>query len=117
MRVKPVLLSKAEKLPDEPNYERKGAARRQAFLVANMAVYFGDNFSVTRTQLQQVNDGTLKLYLLGYVDYMDAFGQKHRGGYARIYDPRPGLSNNLGFVTEDGYNYDKSKGRRLKVRW
>jgi hypothetical protein len=48
---------------------------------------------------------------------MDAFGQKHRGGYARIYDPQPGLSNNLGLATEGGYNRDRSKGPRRKMRW
>jgi hypothetical protein len=41
------------------------------------------------------------------VDYIDAFGERHRGGYARIYDPQPGVPNNLGFVAQDGYNYDR----------
>lgn len=107
MRVKPVLLSNGESLPSRPNYERQGSQTRKAFLVADMAVYFGDTFSVTPAQAEQINDGTLKLYLIGYVDYIDAFGQHHRGGYARLYDPQPGLSNNLAFVTEGGYNYDR----------
>ena len=77
--------------------------------MANGSAYFGDNFSITPSELEQVKEGTLKLYLVGYVDYMDAFGERHRGGYARIYDPQPGLPNNLGFVTEDGYNYDRPR--------
>ena len=108
MRVKPVLTPKAKSLPAKPNYKRKGGdTTHKAFLVANGSAYFGDNFSITPSELEQVKDGTLKLYLIGYVDYIDAFGERHRGGYARIYDPQPGVPNNLGFVAQDGYNYDR----------
>ena len=72
MRVKPVLILKAKSLPAEPNYKRKGGDTHKAFLVANGSAYFGDNFSITPSELEQVKDGTLKLYLIGYVDYMDA---------------------------------------------
>jgi type II secretory pathway pseudopilin PulG len=118
MRVKPVLLSNADNLSPEPNYERKGSDTHKAFLVANGSAYFGDNFSITPSQLAQVNDGTLKLYLIGYVDYIDAFGERHRGGYARLYDPsQPGPDNNLFFVTEDGYNYDRVRRQGEGSDW
>ena len=50
---------------------------------------------------------------------MDQFGDRHRAGYARLYGPRiddPRLyktdaefvaRNNLVFVSEAGYNYDR----------
>ena len=50
-------------------------------------------------EFQQVLLGQLTLYLFGYVDYIDAFGQRHRGGYARLFMPEQ-KENNLVFVTE-----------------
>jgi len=54
--------------------------------------------------LNPVN-GTIRLCLFGYVEYLDAFGKSHRAGYAREYLPIQG--NNLVFITEPGYNYDR----------
>ncbi len=47
------------------------------------------------------------LCLVGYVDYIDAFGQRHRSGYAREY--RHIIGNNLVFVTQKDYNYDRQR--------
>ena len=51
-----------------------------------------------------------ELWLYGFVDYTDEFGQDHRGGYARVYcDTRAGRrdeNNNLVFVGKAGWNYD-----------
>jgi hypothetical protein len=55
------------------------------------------------------------------VDYIDAFGQRLRSGYARVYkpvrdDPRLYASpqdhakrSNLVFVTQEGYDYDRQR--------
>ncbi len=48
-----------------------------------------------------------ELWLYGYVDYTDEFGQDHRGGYARVY--REGKGNNLFFVGKTGWNYDSPR--------
>ena len=48
------------------------------------------------------------LCLLGYVDYMDAFEQRHRFGYARQFVPNT-RENNLVFITKPGYNYDRER--------
>lgn len=42
------------------------------------------------------------LWLIGYVDYFDKFGDRHRSGSARKYIPLPllGSPNNLVFTTE-----------------
>ena len=55
-----------------------------------------------------------ELWLYGFVDYTDEFGQSHRGGYARVYIPEkddPSIPvekrNNLSFVSEPGWNYDR----------
>ena len=56
------------------------------------------------------------LYLFGYVDYTDQFGQNHRAGYARRYDPNIKKGqNNLVFVTEYGYNYDEPRTKNTFV--
>ena len=56
----------------------------------------------------------------GYVDYIDQFGQRHRGGYARVYDPRLDTEpsrNNLLFITQKGYNYDRLRKRGEGSDW
>ncbi len=54
-----------------------------------------------------------ELWLYGFVDYTDEFGQDHRGGYARVYsDALAGRSdemNNLVFVDKAGWNYDSPR--------
>ena len=52
-----------------------------------------------------IQTGTKTLYFVGYVDYVDAFKVRHRGGYARVYD-RHERTNNLIFVTSSAYNFD-----------
>jgi hypothetical protein len=111
MMVKPVLVLNSKKLPAKPDYRRSTEVRR-AFLVTNMTARFGEVFSVRKEELAEIQDGTRKLYLIGYVDYEDVFGNSHRGGYARLYDPSISKGNNLTFVTEPGYNYDRRYGRR-----
>ncbi len=98
------LLISSAPLPPVPPY---GPARQiNAFLTA------GDEFFVplpiTASQLAQIHAGAAA-YVLGYVDYRDQFGrgQRHQCAYARRYDDHsPG--NNLVFVTEAGYNYEKT---------
>ena len=112
MMVKPVLLLNSEKLPAKPDYRRSQTEQRRAFLVAGMSAYFGEVFSVSEEALAEIQNGTRQLYLMGYVDYVDVFGNSHRGGYARLYDPTISKGNNLTFVTEPGYNYDRPYRRR-----
>lgn len=60
----------------------------------------GDSFTVSKewnlpdvsiTDIQSLGNATsttpTHLWILGYVDYIDKFGKRHRSGYARIYDP------------------------------
>jgi hypothetical protein len=59
-----------------------------------------------------VAKGALTLYFVGYVDYIDA--TRHRGGYARVYDLRRDAEpiehrNNLVFVNDSAYNYDRRR--------
>ena len=66
------------------------------------------------------NAFTHTLYLIGYVDYIDQFGQRHRGGYARMYKPLTVLlqnQNNLFYVIQEGYNYDRLRKRGEGEDW
>jgi hypothetical protein len=57
---------------------------------------------------RRIQDGTLTLWVLGYVDYTDVFGTTHRAGYARRFYPKA-TDNNLVFETKPGYNYDNER--------
>ncbi len=70
-----------------------------------------------------MKDYSSDLFIVGFVDYRDKFGTRHRGGYARKYaiakDDRCSYDsdeaflkrNNLIIVTESGYNYDRPRRR------
>lgn len=53
----------------------------------------------------RVQDGSEHLWLIGYVDYRDRFGKRHRGGYGRHYNRHTGY---LDFdETTGALNYDR----------
>jgi hypothetical protein len=107
MFVKPAFVSIASTLPVTPDYSRQRTEPpRRGFLVADMSAYFNEQFDISTEQANQIVAGSLTLYVIGYVDYIDAFGQHHRGGYARRFECQS-VANNLVFVTEAGYNYDE----------
>ena len=115
--LRPRILANGELLPEIPDYSR---AREQkslhAFLVTEEDFIYNnpEAFSMGEQNVPDVDNGTKKLYVFGYVDYIDAFEQRHRAGYAMVYKP-PGPSrveffggrDNLVLVTQEGYNYDR----------
>jgi hypothetical protein len=118
----PHVLKISEMLPAEPDYQRhKGLpSPLRAFLVANDKFFFRPKrVSIAPAEITAIKAGLSNFYLIGYVDYRDKFGATHRAGYARIYHPdqdrREGWESdkafkkrsNLGFVLDDGYNYDR----------
>jgi hypothetical protein len=75
----------------------------------------GDHFDVTPSiaisaeDAERIVDGA-PVWLIGYVDYRDAFRRRYRAGYARRYDPDPASGvDNLIFETQRGYNYDRRR--------
>jgi hypothetical protein len=113
-----LVLPKGVPLPESPLYERQSGSIPTGFLVANDEMVFHRHYQITSDDMTAVRDHQSDLYLIGYVDYMDQFGQRHRAGYARLYramtDDRKSYRhdaefeerNNLNFVVKDGYNYD-----------
>ncbi len=67
--------------------------------------------------LAAILSGTKSLYFVGYVDYVDAFKQRYRAGYARVYNPHDDKTNNLIFVTSSAYNYDTPRPEGVGTDW
>ena len=55
--------------------------------------------------IHAIQAGAIGAWLVGYVEYQDRFGHRHRGGYARRHDPAQ-PQNNLVFELHENYNYD-----------
>jgi hypothetical protein len=124
------LLFRDQPLPTDPPYDKTLAE------VLRIPMMPGD--TINKTFVWQVPEETLtqvalnsgELYVIGFVDYLDEFGGRHRSGYGRVYSPRErertlfyreeaGLiqhvddpataQNNLPFVAEMNYNYDRPR--------
>jgi hypothetical protein len=113
--LKPVLVLAGESLPKKPDYARDRAMQSsKAFLVANEHFKFGDMFMFKPDTPQRLRDSDLWFYLIGYVDYVDVFGTRHRAGYARRYVPDRDegpkeTRNNLVLVADSAYTYDRPR--------
>lgn len=102
--VTPHLTRPGARLPDRPTYLGVSVfPTTQAFLVTNDHIFTTQAFPFP--EWQYVIAGLWTLYLFGYVDYIDAFGERHRGGYARMLAPDQ-RNNNLVFITNTAFNYD-----------
>jgi hypothetical protein len=119
--MQPVVLPNNQSLPRGPKYARFWGEIPQAFLVAQEEFFYNVPVSISAEQMAAVNNAfTHTLYLVGYVDYIDQFGQRHRGGYARMYKPLTEFlkgQNNLVYVVQEGYNYDRRRRRAEGEDW
>ena len=114
VRLSPMVLPQTEGLPSLPRYAAPNGQSAQAFLVASDNIFLGMEFTVQ--DWAAIQTGTKTLYFIGYVDYVDAFKGRHRGGYARAYD-RHERTNNLVFVTSSAYNYDVPRPEGVGTDW
>ena len=107
--LKPVILPPGEKLPPKPNYirDRENLESPKAFLVCDDYFFVTEYFD-NKEQFLAIQEGTAILYLIGYVDYVDAFNKRHRGGYARKYVLFDKI-NNLKLVPDSAYTYDRER--------
>jgi hypothetical protein len=91
----------------------------QAILVTDDEFFLSRIYRITEDEMSKVKNLLSDLYMIGYVDYTDQFGQRHRGGYARQYWPMLDIRkqhetdeqfaqrNNLTVVAKKGYDYDR----------
>lgn len=107
------VLPSGDQLPAIPPYAANVGRRfGRAFLVASDEYWLRDHvLNVDREAVPQIESGQLILYLFGYVDYVDRMtGEIHRGGWGRRYHPgRPPGRNNLAFIDDAGYLYDRPR--------
>jgi hypothetical protein len=127
--LKPVVIIHNRQLPANPDYSGIRTVFPKAFLVANEAFYLTHVLRVDPGEIDAVKSLMSDLYVIGYVDYIDKFGDRHRGGYARRYAPLKDQKagdtppeihakrNNLIFVTQHGYNYDYPRKRGEGEDW
>ncbi len=119
--VKPVVVPNNQSLPKRPDYSRIWGQIPHAFLVAQEEFLHEVRFKISPDQMALVNNAfTHTLYLIGYVDYIDQFGHRHRSGYARMYKPLTELlrhQSNLFYVVQEGYNYDRPRQRGEGEDW
>jgi hypothetical protein len=110
-------------LPYPPDFT--GAKRYKcssAFLVRGESIFyqFYDEAILNKMSIEDIKGEKVILNLYGYVDYTDAFGKCHRGGFGQNYyaayddstkyttDEFP-RRNNLTFLMQAGYNYDRQR--------
>lgn len=80
--------------------------KSEAFLVANDSFKVFDEDEVAADDMLKVESGH-SLIVYGYVDYIDCFGIRHRGGYGRVFDGMNARGNNLIYPEIPGLNYDR----------
>jgi hypothetical protein len=120
--VKNMTLYRTELVPEIPDYSWDGERESsKAFLVADDEFFLMNIAPMSTNDRTHIANGEKKLFVFGYVDYIDQFGTRHRGGFARIYEPA--LDNranyesdkhftgrgNLIFMTKKGYDYDRPR--------
>jgi hypothetical protein len=127
--MKPAVVAHNESLPTIPDYtcEDSGPPLR-AFLVKDDEFFLPRHYSITQYQMKQVREHSADLYVIGFVDYRDQFGERHRGGYARRYYPviddmkyeneaERAKRNNLLVFAQERYNYDRRRHRGEGKDW
>jgi hypothetical protein len=127
--MKPVVVARHEPLPTVPDYtcEDPGPPLR-AFLVKDDEFFLPRHYSIPKDQMKRVTEHSADLYVIGFVDYRDQFGDRHRGGYARRYYPaidemkyeneaERAKRNNLLVLAQERYNYDRRRHRGEGKDW
>jgi hypothetical protein len=120
--IKTLILSPGESLPSAPDYAGAPPDTTQAFLTSGDKVFLRRSFPITDQQSAALRSRGSTLFFFGYVDYVDVFGQRHRGGYARRYLPeldvgRDKDKNNLAVVANRAYNYDRVRKSDEGTAW
>ena len=106
------LLENGELFPKPFPYRHiEREAVSSAFFVTREKFFHTRTFPLRGQDYIDAKSGAKKLWVFGHVDYIDAFGQRYRGGYVRVYDHilDDGKKNNLVFMTEGRYDYDRPR--------
>jgi hypothetical protein len=98
-------------IPLDPNPERPPIPSGPPLfsLMPRSSLNIWQNFPMASSQLlQEIRQGAIEPYLIGWVVYRDRFGNRHRSGYGRQYmEAGTANGNNLVFVLGSSYNYEE----------
>jgi hypothetical protein len=117
-----------ERLPPYNPEARVNRLPVRGFLVDKDEFFFDSPVNITPTQRASIEAKKAVLIIFGYVDYIDKFGQRQRGGYARMYDPvvdreafrtseDRAKRNNLPIFPHRDWNFDRSRARGVGSDW
>jgi hypothetical protein len=101
-----IILPQAQLLTTEPNYHPRENIE-EVFLFKGDPFYFPYRIPLADIDRENMERGDSIFYLYGYIDYIDQFGQRHRSGYGRRF--RQHDTDNLIFIVQEGYNYDRHR--------
>ena len=102
-----------------------------AFLVKGDSFfnYIEEDLNTAHKSLPALQNKKSILFLYGYVDYIDAFNQRHRGGFGFKYCPKIDKDaeehseqafenrHNLLNLAPDKYNYDRLRKKGEGIDW
>ncbi len=119
------IVAKDESLPAKPDYSDGTTEAVNAFLVTDDEFQNPIRQMIAKSDMDAIWNCEKCLYVFGYAEYLDKFGNRHRSGYARRYElnmdyfsrpvtlrtgqlPAAALreGNNLTFVNQPRYIYD-----------
>lgn len=108
-------LSESEGLPSVPNYGEGRVNFEGNFLVRGESFSFEELLNLTQDDMKRIAEPikTHILYIFGYVDYIDKFGEQYRAGFISRYSP---MAKELRSVNNPRYNYD-CKQKKKKRLW
>lgn len=126
------IVASGQPLPSEPEYKiPNNHIAAVAFLVKGESFFnfVGEDLNTIERSLTALERGESILYLYGYVDYIDAFDQRHRGGFGFEYSPQidkgaedhseqaSANRHNLLNLARNKYNYDRPRKKDEGNDW
>jgi len=119
------VIDAGDRLPAQPPYGQPTVDSEavHAFLVSDhhfttTTIGSDDDQTMTGQVAEAIHKGTKILHFVGYVDYIDKFGVRHRTGYGRRYNHAAPVGQlNLIFITQHGYNYDRERKKGEGNDW
>ncbi len=115
------LLKPGERLP---GYAKLHPSTTERLQVKDEAIYASMAFKHTQIENQAVRRGELRVVLFGYVDYIDIFGRRHRGGFAKELLVNPDGPNEDGtdflafhILDDRNFNFDRERTVGDGIDW
>lgn len=114
------IIPHGEPLPAIPDFTHQKEIRMASFLIREDEISDWYQIPLVADEVRCIkSESKGVLFIYGYIDYVDQFNSRYRAGYGRRYDPvqddrpedmtddRYNQRNNLLYITDAGYNYDR----------